>query len=65
MSKRHTANRRKTYGRRQHEVRERQDRGQHTDGFELELVDRGSGGQADPLGFLDRRSPRIRFALGD
>ena len=30
MSKRHTSSRRKTYGRRQHEVRERQDRGQHS-----------------------------------
>jgi hypothetical protein len=65
MSKRHTANRRKTYGRRQHEVRERQDRGQHADGFEFELGDRSSASQADPLGFLDPRSPRIRFALGD
>jgi len=65
MSKRHTANRRKTYGRRQHEVRERQDRGQQAEGWEFELGDRGSAGQVDPLGFLDPRSPRIRFALGD
>jgi hypothetical protein len=65
MSKRHTSSRRKTYGRRQHEVRERQDRGHHSEGFELELGDWGPAGQADPLGFLDPRSPRIRFALGD
>jgi hypothetical protein len=64
MSKRHQASRRKSYGRRQHEVRERQDRGQHSEGFELELGDWGMV-QADPLGFLDPRSPRIRFALGD
>ena len=31
MSKRHTSNRRKTYGRRQHEVRERRDRGLFAD----------------------------------
>jgi len=37
MSKRHQASRRKTYGRRQHEVRERHDRGQHAEGFEFEL----------------------------
>ena len=43
MSKRHTSSRRKTYGRRQHEVRERQDRGQHSEGFEFELGDWGSG----------------------
>ena len=64
MSKRHQANRRKTYGRRQHEVRERQDRAQHSEGFDFELGDWGST-QADPLGFLDPRSPRIRFVLGD
>ena len=65
MSKRHQSSRRKTYGRRQHEVRERQDRGQHSESFELELGDWGSSGQADPLAFLDPRAPRIRFALGD
>ena len=65
MSKRHQASRRKTYGRRQHEVRERQDRGQHAEGYEFELSDWGPAGQADPLGFLDPRSPRTRFALGD
>jgi hypothetical protein len=64
MSKRHQASRRKTYGRRQHEVRERHDRGQPTDGFEFELGDWGTA-QADPLGFLDPRAPRIRFVLGD
>jgi hypothetical protein len=65
MSKRHTSSRRKTYGRRQHEVRERQDRDNHAEGFDFELGDWGPAGQADPLGFLDPRSPRIRFALGD
>ena len=65
MSKRHQASRRKTYGRRQHEVRERHDRGQHAEGYEFELGEWGPAGQADPLGFLDPRSPRIRFALGD
>ena len=65
MSKRHTSSRRKTYGRRQHEVRERQDRGQQAEGYEFELGEWGAAGQADPLGFLDPRSTRIRFALGD
>jgi hypothetical protein len=65
VSKRHQSSRRKTYGRRQHEVRERQDRGQHVEGFEFELGDWGAAASADPLGFLDPRSPRIRLALGD
>ena len=41
MSKRHQSSRRKTYGRRQHEVRERHDRGQHAEGFEFELGEWG------------------------
>lgn len=65
MSKRHQSSRRKTYGRRQHEVRERHDRGQHAESFELDLGDWGSSAQNDPLAFLDPRAPRIRFALGD
>ena len=48
MSKRHTSSRRKTYGRRQHEVRERNDRGQHTEGFEFELGEWGSAGPGRP-----------------
>jgi hypothetical protein len=65
MSKRHTSSRRKTYGRRQHELRERHDRGRQSEGFEFELDQWGPAAPADPLGFLDPRSPRIRFALGD
>ena len=65
MSKRHQASRRKTYGRRQHEVRERHDRGQQGEAFDLDLGDWGSAAQADPFAFLDPRAPRIRFALGD
>jgi hypothetical protein len=65
MSKRHQANRRRTYGRRQHEVRERQDRGQHGDAFDFDLGEWGATPSVDPLAFLDPRAPRIRFALGD
>ena len=65
MSKRHQSSRRKTYGRRQHEVRERQDRDHHSEGFEFELSDWGAVAQVDPLAFLDPRRPRVRFALGD
>jgi hypothetical protein len=65
MSKRHQSSRRKTYGRRQHEVRERHDRGQHGESFDFDLGEWGSAPSADPFAFLDPRTPRIRFALGD
>jgi hypothetical protein len=65
MSKRHQSSRRKSYGRRQHEVRERSDRTQHHDAAALELDEWGTAAPSDPLNFLDPRSPRYRFALGD
>lgn len=65
MSKRHQSSRRKSYGRRQHEVRERHDRGQQHDPAGFELEEWGASAPADPLTFLDPRSPRFRFALGD
>lgn len=65
MSKRHQSSRRKAYGRRLHEVRERTDRQQHHEGFELELDDWGPAAPSDPLAFLDPRSPRLRFAAAD
>jgi hypothetical protein len=65
VSKRHQASRRKTYGRRQHEVRERHDRDQHSESGQFEISEWGPPGQADPLGFLDQRGPRARFVLGD
>jgi hypothetical protein len=41
MSKRHQANRRRTYGRRQHEVRERRDRAWQDSTVERNVVDEG------------------------
>jgi len=41
MSKRHQANRRRTYGRRQHEVRERRDRAWQDGTVEHNVVDDG------------------------
>ena len=43
MSKRHHTSRRKAYGRRQHEVRERHDRGQHAEASALDLERVGLG----------------------
>ena len=65
MSKRHQSSRRKSYGRRLHEVRERHDRAPHHEDFELELDAWGPGAPSDPFAFLDPRRPRIRFASAD
>ena len=64
MSKRHQSSRRKTYGRRQHEVRERRTR-DITLPMDDELDDTGATGLSERLSFLDPRSPSLRFALGD
>jgi hypothetical protein len=65
MCKRHQASRRKSYGRRQHEVRERQDRNDPSGGSEFELAEWGSHAQADPFAFLDPRPARLRYAMGE
>lgn len=65
MSKRHQSNRRKNYGRRQHELHERRQR-DHVpaeDGFGFEDLD--PTGIADRFAFLDPRTPRLHYALGD
>jgi len=41
MSKRHQASRRRTYGRRQHEIRERRERGWRPDEADRERLDNG------------------------
>lgn len=65
MSKRHQSSRRKSYGRRQHEVRERNDRSNVHDAAAFELDEWGAAGPSDPLTFVDPRTPRYRFAMGD
>jgi hypothetical protein len=66
VSKRHQSSRRRTYGRRQHELHERQSvrRYQPTED-ELDRDGFGPSTGADPLAFLDPRAPRLRFALGE
>lgn len=64
MSKRHQSSRRKSYGRRQHELRERPP---------VHLPDRvgsewnqsGDVEGRDTFSFLEPRVPRLRFVLGD
>ena len=65
MSKRHQSSRRRSYGRRQHEVHEREGNRRHLPTEELELDGFGVSSQADPFAFLDPRAPRIRFAIGE
>lgn len=66
MSKRHQSSRRRSYGRRQHEVHEREGNLRHAPTLEeMELDSFGVSAQADPFAFLDPRAPRIRFATGD
>ena len=65
MSKRHQNNRRKSYGRRQHEVAERHQHDVGTDRVELDRDDLVPASIADRLGFLDPRALRLGFALGD
>lgn len=65
MSKRHHANRRKTYGRRQHELRERGQREPQPESYDLALDDPSPGDMADRFTLLDPRPARLRFVLGD
>ena len=66
MSKRHQASRRRSYGRRQHELHEREgNRRQGQLSEEIDLDGLGASSQTDPLAFHDPRAPRIRFAIGE
>jgi hypothetical protein len=65
MSKRHQSSRRKSYGRRQHEVRQRHEGATYPDAASFELDEWGAAAPSDPLAFLDPRAPRFRLAPGD
>jgi hypothetical protein len=65
VSKRHNSSRRKAYGRRQHELHERADRRRAPERVELSWDEPGTGSAVDPFAFLDPRTPRLRFVLGD
>ncbi len=65
MSKRHQTNRRKSYGRRQHELHERSQRDAQPDEAERGLDDLAPGGMSDRFSFMDTSTPRLRYALGD
>lgn len=65
MSKRHQSSRRRSYGRRQHELHEREVRRHMPVAEDLDFDGFGGSSQADPFAFLDPRTPRLRFAIGD
>ena len=64
MSKRHQSNRRKSYGRRQHELHERSQRDHQTED-DMRVLDDAAGAMSDRLSFMDPQSTRLRYALGD
>jgi hypothetical protein len=65
VSKRHQANRRKSYGRRQHELSERRDRDPQPADIELGFDDLTDAGIPDHMAFAESRTPRLHYALGD
>ncbi len=65
MSKRHQNNRRRSYGRRQHELHERRQRDLVPLTDNALFDDLAPAGIADRLGLIDPRSPRVHYALGD
>jgi hypothetical protein len=64
MSKRHSASRRRTYGRRQHELHERMDR--RTERVRAERTGRpGSDLGLDPISYIDAPSTEPRYGFAD
>jgi hypothetical protein len=64
VSKRHQSNRRKTYGRRQHEMHERRQRDDMPESADLGM-DESSLESDDRYSFIDSRSPRLHYAIGE
>jgi hypothetical protein len=65
VSKRHQQSRRRSYGRRQHELRERYERHRAPDHDEIGWRDAAGSAAIDPFSFLDPRMPRLRFNTGN
>jgi hypothetical protein len=65
VSKRHQSNRRKTYGRRQHELHERRQREYQPESMDMGLDEDTLDAAGDRFSFLDPRSPRLHFAIGE
>jgi hypothetical protein len=65
MSKRHQSSRRRAYGRRQHELRERTSRAHFPEQSESDFDEPAATSSNDPFAFMDPRLPRLRYGLGD
>jgi hypothetical protein len=65
MSKRHQANRRRSYGRRQHELAERRPQEAQSDPVERALDEADTAVFGDRFAFFDAGTRRLQFALGD
>jgi hypothetical protein len=68
VSKRHQSSRRRSYGRRQHELHERESvRRDGGFGVDLDLDQDDRSPSSDGVAFLDAGAlrPRLRYALGD
>jgi hypothetical protein len=63
VSKRHQSNRRKSYGRRQHELHERRQREYQPESMDMDGT--ALDGVGDRLSFLDPRTPRLHYAIGE
>ena len=65
MSKRHQSSRRRSYGRRQHELRERTARTHFPEQSDNDFDEPAATSSNDPFAFMDPRLPRLRYGLGD
>lgn len=65
MSKRHQSSRRRSYGRRQHEVHERESRRLMPETSDFGAEEFGAASTTDPFAFMDPRTPRLRFLVGE
>jgi hypothetical protein len=65
VSKRHQSNRRRSYGRRQHELAERRQHDLPPDAVEQGFEELVPVSLADRFAFLDPRTVRLSFAVGD
>ena len=65
MGKRHQSHRRRSYGRRQHELHEREVRRHYPEQPDTGGDDNGVTSSSDPLAFMDPRAPRLRFLMGE
>lgn len=65
MSKRHQSNRRKTYGRRQHELHERRQRDDMPETADMGMSDIALDSLSDRFSFMDPQTPRLHYAIGE